>query len=157
MRLDEAETSLTLALNIFNGGIESRINEALTNRSFGDLHLLRGQFEDCEMAFRRALELDIATRSRAGQGQSHRGLGRMFMEKGDHAAAELSYSGALRLFLEIDDHQVDCCLIDLGKVWVQQGKIEKSEASDVEVLRARWNAEEKPLLSKLVDGATVST
>ncbi|KAH8823422.1 hypothetical protein DL96DRAFT_1819129 [Flagelloscypha sp. PMI_526] len=141
MQLGDAEASLNLAYNIYTTKVKSRRFEALTNRSIGELHLLHGLFEDSERAFRRALDLEIAAGRRVGQGQSHRGLGRMFMKMGDLNAAESSYADALRLFLEIKDYQATPCLLDIGKVWVLQGKIKESEALDVVLLRTRWDAE----------------
>ncbi|KAH8806888.1 hypothetical protein DL96DRAFT_1686086 [Flagelloscypha sp. PMI_526] len=143
MQLDEAEMSLNRALDIYTTKVACRTLEALTNRSIGELHLFRGQFEGSEQAFRRALKLDTAASSRVGQGQSYRCLGGMFMKKGDPDAAESFYVDALRLFLEIEDYQASPCLLDLGKVWVQQGKIGKVgriEGEDVELLRSSWDA-----------------
>ncbi|KAH8814602.1 hypothetical protein DL96DRAFT_1504687 [Flagelloscypha sp. PMI_526] len=139
MQLDDAETSLNLALDIFTTKVTYRLDEALTTRSIGKLYLFRGHFEASERAFSRALELDTTASSRVGQGQSHRCLGEMFMKKGDLNAAESSYIDALRLFLEIKDYQMAPCLLDLGKVWAQQEKINKSEALDAEFLKARWD------------------
>ncbi|KAH8810130.1 hypothetical protein DL96DRAFT_1821638 [Flagelloscypha sp. PMI_526] len=137
--LDNAETSLHLALDIYTTKVEARPDEALTNRSIGELYLRRSHFDDCERVLRRALELDVAASSRVGQAQSHWALGRMFVKKGDHGPAESSYSKALQLFFATDDYQATLCLLDLGKVWALQGKIEESQASNLEILRAYWN------------------
>ncbi|KAH8806816.1 hypothetical protein DL96DRAFT_1717500 [Flagelloscypha sp. PMI_526] len=154
-RLDDAEISLNLALNIFTTQVESRTDEARTNRSFGKLYLRRSQFVDCERVLRRALELDIIAGSRVGQAQSHRELGAMFMKKAQPAAAESSYADALRLFLKIEDYQATSCLFELGSAWVQQGKMEESDALISELLRVRWDAEEE--IRKPKDGVVVST
>ncbi|KAH8806891.1 hypothetical protein DL96DRAFT_1822230 [Flagelloscypha sp. PMI_526] len=143
MQLDNAETSLNCALEIYETNVLSRIDEALTNRSIDELHLIRGQFEDSKRAFSRALELDVAASSRFGQGQSYRCLGGMFMKTGDLDAAESSYSDALRLFLEIDGYQATPCLLDLGRSWVQRGQMGVNECMDVELLRSRWDGREK--------------
>ncbi|KAH8822524.1 hypothetical protein DL96DRAFT_1560110 [Flagelloscypha sp. PMI_526] len=82
-QLDEAERSLHLALNIYTSCLESDKEEALANRFIGEVYLRRGQFDDCERVFRRALDLDIATDNQAGQAQSYKALGRMFMKKGE--------------------------------------------------------------------------
>ncbi|KAH8810140.1 hypothetical protein DL96DRAFT_1821649 [Flagelloscypha sp. PMI_526] len=140
-RLGDADTSLRLALDIYTTHVESRIDEAQVNRSIGELHLRREQFDDSECVFRRALELDILAHSRVGQAQSHWGLGKIFVIKVDLGAAELSYSHALQLFFEIDDYQATPCLLDLGKVWVLQGKLEEDKESEIELLRARWYRE----------------
>ncbi|KAH8814448.1 hypothetical protein DL96DRAFT_413285 [Flagelloscypha sp. PMI_526] len=139
MQLDDAEKSLNRALDIYPTIVESRTDEALTNRSIGELHILRGQFEESERVFRRALDLDIAAQSRVGQGQSYRCLGKMFLKKGDFEAAESSYTDALRLFFEIEDYQATPCLLDLGKVWVQLGKVEEADSTEAALLRARWD------------------
>ncbi|KAH8806923.1 hypothetical protein DL96DRAFT_1630152 [Flagelloscypha sp. PMI_526] len=140
MQLDDAEASLDRALDIYTTKIQSRVNEALTNRSIGELHILRGQFKDSERAFQRALDLDVAANNRQGQGQSHRCLGRMFLKAENLKAAESSYTEALRLFFEIGDSQATPCLLDLGEVWVQLGKVEETHSTDVVFLRARWDA-----------------
>ncbi|KAH8806870.1 hypothetical protein DL96DRAFT_600741 [Flagelloscypha sp. PMI_526] len=139
IQLDDAETSLHRALDIYTTEITALVFEALTNRSIGKLHLLRDQYEESERAFQRALELDAAASSRVGQGQTYRCLGEMFVKRGDLGAAESSYNDALRLFFEIEDYQATPCLLDLGKVWVQQGKIEESEATDAVALKTRWD------------------
>ncbi|KAH8826646.1 hypothetical protein DL96DRAFT_1711202 [Flagelloscypha sp. PMI_526] len=138
--LIDAEASLTLALDIFASKVESRIDEALVNRCLSEVYLHRGHFEDCERVLQHALELDIAASSRVGQGQSHRCLGEMFLKKGDLDAAESSYEESLRLFFEIGDYQATPCLIDLGKVWALQGKIEENDTLDASLLRIRWDA-----------------
>ncbi|KAH8826660.1 hypothetical protein DL96DRAFT_1290042 [Flagelloscypha sp. PMI_526] len=143
MQLDDAETALNSALDIYTNKVQSRVDEARTNRSIGELHVLRGQFEESEQVFHRALELDTLAGSRFGRGKTHRCMGKMFTKKGDLKAAESSYTDSLRLFVEINDYQVNPCLLDLGKVWVQQGKIEESEALDAELLRLRWDVGEK--------------
>ncbi|KAH8810133.1 hypothetical protein DL96DRAFT_1821642 [Flagelloscypha sp. PMI_526] len=140
-RLGDAETSLYLALDMFTTQVESPLHEALVNRSIGELHLRREQFDDSERVFRRALELDILADSRVGQAQSNWGLGKMFMTKGDLGAAESSYFTALQLFFEIDDYQAAPCLLDFGKLWVLQGELEEDRGSDIEFLRTRWNQE----------------
>ncbi|KAH8828837.1 hypothetical protein DL96DRAFT_1595753 [Flagelloscypha sp. PMI_526] len=147
-QLVEAEASLSLALNIYTTKVTSLEDEALTNRSFGELHLRRGHYEASERAFRRSLDLDIAANSRVGQGQSYRQLGGLFLKKKDLSAAESSYAKALRLFLEIEDYQATPCLLDLGKVWSLQGKIEEDDTGVVETLRAHWDVLESTLLSR---------
>ncbi|KAH8810138.1 hypothetical protein DL96DRAFT_1821646 [Flagelloscypha sp. PMI_526] len=140
-RLEDASTSLGLAFDMYTTQVESRIDEALVNRSLGELHLRREQFDDSERVIRRALELDILADSRVGQAQSHWGLGKLFMTRGNLGSAESSYSNALQLFFEIDDYQATPCLLDLGKVWVLLGRIEEDNGSNMELLRARWNQE----------------
>ncbi|KAH8810137.1 hypothetical protein DL96DRAFT_1821645 [Flagelloscypha sp. PMI_526] len=140
-RLGDADTSLHLALDMYTTQVESRIDEALVNRSIGELHLRRELFDDSERVFRRALELDILAHSQVGQAQSHWGLGKTFMAKRDLSSAESSYSDALQLFFNIDDYQATPCLLDLGKVWVSQGKMEEDNGSDIELLKCHWNRE----------------
>ncbi|KAH8806889.1 hypothetical protein DL96DRAFT_1686087 [Flagelloscypha sp. PMI_526] len=143
MQLDEAEASLSRASDMYNAiGASDSMFEAQMNRSLGKLYVLRGQWEESERVYQAALELDTAASSRTGQGKSFKCLGGMFMKKGDLEAAEPSYSDALRLLLEADDYQASSCLLDLGKVWVQQGKIKESESEDVELLRSRWDVRE---------------
>ncbi|KAH8814447.1 hypothetical protein DL96DRAFT_413155 [Flagelloscypha sp. PMI_526] len=134
--LDEAEASLTRALDIYTTKVKSPHNEALTNRSIGELHILRGQFKDSERVFRRALALDVATGDRLGQAHSYICLGSMFLKQENLEVAESSYVDAFRLFLEIENYQVIYCLLDLGKVWVRQGKIDECYAEDAVLLRA---------------------
>ncbi|KAH8806921.1 hypothetical protein DL96DRAFT_1763989, partial [Flagelloscypha sp. PMI_526] len=141
MQLNDAESSLCRALDIYTTKVHSRTNEAKTRRSIGCLHILRGQFEDSRQVLQYALELDIAASNRLGQGQSYRYLGDMFLKKGDLEDAELSYTNALRLFFKIEGYQATPCLLDLGKVWVRQGKIKKSDAEDAVFLRVCCDAE----------------
>ncbi|KAH8806932.1 hypothetical protein DL96DRAFT_602594 [Flagelloscypha sp. PMI_526] len=148
MHLDDAEMCLNRALDLYTTKVEARRFEALTNCTLGELRVQRGQFDDGERAFRRALDLYITSGSRLGQAESHRGLGRLFMSKEDPSSAESSYADALRLFFEINDYQTTSCLEELGKVWMKQGRMEENESSDVEALRACWDAKERAELSK---------
>ncbi|KAH8806933.1 hypothetical protein DL96DRAFT_1562451 [Flagelloscypha sp. PMI_526] len=142
MHFYDAEMFLNIALNQYTTKVEARRFEALTNHTIGELHVQHGQLEEGEQAFRHAVDLYVTADSRLGQAESHRGLGRLFMSKGDLDSAESSYAVALRLFFEIKDYQAISCLEELGKVWAKQGRMEESEGWDVEVLRAHWNSNE---------------
>ncbi|KAH8814515.1 hypothetical protein DL96DRAFT_1684825 [Flagelloscypha sp. PMI_526] len=144
-QLGDAEASLNIALDIYTTQITSCIDEAVTHRSIGELHLRRGRFQESEHAFRRALELSIAASSQVGQAETHRCLGSLFMKMGDLDVAESSYSEGLRLFLKIKDYQADSCFMDLGKIWVKQGKIQDSEVLDIEALKQHWGLTEQIL------------
>ncbi|KAH8806935.1 hypothetical protein DL96DRAFT_1764027 [Flagelloscypha sp. PMI_526] len=137
MHVDDAKMCLNRALDLYTTKVEARRFEALTNRRIGELRVQSDQFDDGERAFRRSVDLCIAAGSRVGQAQSHRGLGGLFMGKGDLDLAAASYADALRLFFEIKDYQTTSCLEELGKVWVKQGGIEESKSSDVKVLQGR--------------------